>query len=67
MNTVASYSAWPGIRLLSRFLEAESMKMGSEELMIENPVSLTVLLDLLTSNFAHHVPLFQLVPLTIYP
>jgi len=43
------------------------MKMGSEELMIENPVSLTVLLDLLTSNFAHHVPLFQLVPLTIYP
>jgi len=43
------------------------MKMGSEELMIENPVSLTVLLDLLTSNFANHVPLFQLVPLTIYP
>ncbi len=42
-------------------------EMGSEELMIENPVSLTVLLDLLTSNFANHVPLFQLVPLTIYP
>ena len=31
-------------------------EMGSEELMVENPISFTILFDLLTSNFPSHHP-----------